>query len=308
MQKENNIPPINNNNNRNTVGSIVILFGIILLFKNLNFGFFFPNWLFSWPLLLIVIGLIIGVNSQFRRKSSVILIIIGVIFLAKKFFNTDFGGLILPIGVIALGTYLLSSRKSFPTPPTPPPSGPGHPNPPYSNEDYDWDKRVQDPHASERQVNPSEIQVNPSETQNQFSQAAASENDAFQEPQELSFKNLQEEQTFEEQLQINSIFASVKKIVLSKKFIGGNILNVFGSVKVDLSQADIQQTVVIDTFQLFGSGKIIVPSNWTVHSNINSIFGDVDDRRDLFLVKQDPHKILYITGSCMFGSITVKNV
>ncbi|HAF34267.1 MAG TPA: hypothetical protein DCG88_09565, partial [Sphingobacterium sp.] len=67
MEKEPIIP--NSNNSRNIVGAIVIIVGIFLLLNNLNLGSWFPDWLFGWQTILIIIGLVIGINSQFQKKS-----------------------------------------------------------------------------------------------------------------------------------------------------------------------------------------------------------------------------------------------
>ncbi|MBP3944429.1 hypothetical protein J5U18_12850 [Sphingobacteriaceae bacterium WQ 2009] len=287
MKKHNPIPPVDSNNKRNMIGAIVILFGILLLFKNLDFDWLFPGWLFSWPSILIVIGFVIGINSQFKKRSSYILIILGSIFLAKRIFHTDFGGLLIPIGIIILGAFLLIDRKQDSFPPFTNP-----PKDPETDTEYDWDKRVDT-------ATPNEPVADQPGAENI---KAATPIEGPEKTEELPYNS------FEDYLRVDSIFANVKKHVLSKKFQGGNITNVFGSVKINLLQADIQQPVRIDGFLLFGSVQLIVPTNWSVHTNVASVFGDVDDRRDLALIQQDPQKKLLITGTCLFGSFTVKTI
>src|SRR5690606_13878302 len=68
--------------------------------------------------------------------------------------------------------------------------------------------------------------------------------------------------TNEDYLNSTAIFSDVKKIVISKRFQGGEIVNVCGGTDVNLIQADIQQPIVIDVFQLFAGMKIIVPAHW----------------------------------------------
>src|SRR5690606_41635639 len=72
-RQETPIPP-SSNKSSTTVGTIIILFGVFLLLRNLDLGFLFPNWLFSFPMILIIIGLVIGVNSKFQKKSAIILL------------------------------------------------------------------------------------------------------------------------------------------------------------------------------------------------------------------------------------------
>jgi uncharacterized membrane protein HdeD (DUF308 family) len=85
--KQNPQLPPSNNKSSTTVGAIIILFGVFLLLNNLDLGFLFPNWLFSFPMILIIIGLVIGINSKFEKKSSLILITIGGVFLLRKIFD-----------------------------------------------------------------------------------------------------------------------------------------------------------------------------------------------------------------------------
>lgn len=300
MEKEPFVPK--SNNSKNIIGAIIIVIGILLLLKNLNFGIFFPSWIFGWEMILIIIGLVIGANSQFKKKSSIILIAIGLAFLAKRIMHTDFGGVIFPILIIGLGAYFIIGHKKG-LPPIPPMPG-GSNEPPKPAGDFDWDKRVVD--QSQQHI----------EVTDAASTAKTEQRDSFS----SSYQGLPKEQTlgvhdaysnqnnsFEDILNVNSIFANVKKLILSKNFKGGNIAGMFGSVSIDLTQADIQDTAVIDAFQMFGSTKIIVPSNWTVYSNVSSAFGDVDDRRYKVGLARDPYKKLYITGTCLFGNLTIKN-
>jgi hypothetical protein len=111
----------------------------------------------------------------------------------------------------------------------------------------------------------------------------------------------------ENYLKIDAIFGSSNKIILSKNFLGGTITNIFGSSVINLLQSDITQPVVVDTFQLFGSTKIIVPPHWIVTPSVSSIFGDVDDRRIMINHPYDESKKLYLTGTSLFGTVTIKN-
>lgn len=299
MEKEPFVPK--SNNSKNIIGGIIILIGILLLLKNLDLDFFFPSWIFGWYMILIIIGLVIGVNSNFQKKSSIILIAVGLAFLARRIMHTDFGGIIFPILIIGLGAYFIMGRKKG-LPPMPPmpinPSGP--PKPPA---DFDWDKRVIDPATeNEQQTVVENDETNGNANTNTTSNQGLPNEQAF-----AAQYYAQTENSFEDVLNVNSIFASLKKFILSKNFRGGNIACMFGSVSIDLTQADITDIAVIDAFQMFGSAKIIVPANWTVYSNVSSVFGDVDDRRFNVGLTRDPTKKLYITGTCLFGNLTIRN-
>ncbi len=93
------------------IGVLVLVIGGLLLLKQL--GIFFPVWLFTWPMILIAIGVVIGVNHGFRNVSSLILILIGGYFLARNYLALPFEveKFLLPVGLIILGLYLLANRK-----------------------------------------------------------------------------------------------------------------------------------------------------------------------------------------------------
>ncbi|AIM37672.1 hypothetical protein KO02_14045 [Sphingobacterium sp. ML3W] len=304
MEKEPFIPK--SNNSKNIIGGVIILIGILLLLKNLDLDFFFPSWIFGWyTFALIIPGLIIGMNSNFKNKASVILIALGVAFLVKEIMHTDFGGVIFPILIIGLGAYFIIGRKNG-IPPLPP--MPLNPNsPPPSPTDYDWDKRVVSTTIDEN-VKVDDVTDEAGNRSTGDSTANDSNNQGLPNGQTFGAQQYaQTENNFEDVLNVNSIFASVKKFILSKNFRGGNIACMFGSVSIDLTQADITDVAVIDAFQMFGSAKITVPANWTVYSNVSSVFGDVDDRRYTLGLSRDPSKKLYITGTCLFGNLTIRN-
>lgn len=273
------ILPPSNNKSSSTVGAIIILFGVFLLLKNLDFGFLFPSWLFGWQTILIIIGLVIGVNSKFQKKSSIILITIGSLFLLKDWLHFSPGKIIIPAIAIIIGVYLINRNRKAAEVPMPPNDPPKHPT-----DEFDWDKRVADFERTDHSTHPN-IAPEPS-AQGQHSNA---------------------NYYAENYLKIDSIFGNAKKIVLSKNFLGGTITNVFGSTQVNLLQADLQQPVVIDVFSLIGSTKIIVPPHWTVNHTISSILSETDDRRVIINHAIDDNKRLYITGTSLFGNVTIKN-
>ncbi|HLS37324.1 MAG TPA: DUF5668 domain-containing protein [Sphingobacterium bovisgrunnientis] len=274
------LPP-SNNKSSTTVGAIIILFGVFLLLNNLDLGFLFPSWLFSFPMILIIIGLVIGINSKFEKKSSFILLTIGGIFLLRKIFdNFNPFQVLLPAIAIVIGIYIINRNRKAPTIPTPPENTP----PPHPTDEFDWDRRVVDltDDTGANTQNSSHQNTGHSGAYNQFQYA-------------------------ENYLKVDAIFGNSNKIILSKNFLGGTITNIFGSSVINLLQADLSQPVVIDTFQLFGSTKIIVPAHWVVTPSISSIFGDVDDRRIIINHPYDESKKLFLTGTSLFGTVTIKN-
>ena len=74
----------NNRENGRVIGGLILVgVGTVLLLRNI--GFLFPHWLFSWPMILILVGIYSGFKHQFRNNSWIILIAIGSFFLFGRF-------------------------------------------------------------------------------------------------------------------------------------------------------------------------------------------------------------------------------
>jgi hypothetical protein len=102
-----------NFSNKFMAGLIILLAGLVLLFQQLDF-FFFPHWLISWPMLLIVLGFYTGFRHNFHNFSWFVLVFIGSVFLLNRIlpglYLTHF---IWPIGIIALGVWLIIRRNDY---------------------------------------------------------------------------------------------------------------------------------------------------------------------------------------------------
>jgi len=107
-------------------------------------------------------------------------------------------------------------------------------------------------------------------------------------------------------LDLVSIFAGIKKNVLSKQFRGGEVVCVFGGAEINLTNADFASPVVIEVVNVFGGTKLIVPSNWEVRSEVTAIFGGVDDKR-----YQTPNLVaertVILRGTLMFGGVEINS-
>ena len=104
-----------------------------------------------------------------------------------------------------------------------------------------------------------------------------------------------------------SIFGGAKKNIISKNFKGGDLVNIFGGTELDLTRADFNGTATIELTTIFGGTKLIVPSNWTIKSEAVTIFGGMEDKRNMQTVTDNPEKILKITGTVIFGGIEIKS-
>lgn len=109
-----------------------------------------------------------------------------------------------------------------------------------------------------------------------------------------------------EVLESVAIFGSTKKNVLSKNFRGGDVTSFFGGSELNFMQADINGVVILDVTSVFGGAKLIVPSNWTVKSDVVTIFGGIDDKRQV-TGTSDPNKVLVLDGTVIFGGMEIKS-
>ena len=95
-------------------GLILVAAGAVLLLRNT--GFYMPNWLFSWPMILILIGIYSGFKHNFRNHTWIILIAIGGFFLVSKYIpQLGLEPLFWPLIVIGIGVILIlrPGRKDF---------------------------------------------------------------------------------------------------------------------------------------------------------------------------------------------------
>lgn len=91
-------------------GLFLLLAGFLLLAYKM--GAPIPGWVFTWPVLLIAIGLLTGIKSQFHNPGSYVLILIGSVFLADQSIpGIDLHRYITPIILIGLGLLFLLRPK-----------------------------------------------------------------------------------------------------------------------------------------------------------------------------------------------------
>ncbi|MDT3402747.1 LiaF transmembrane domain-containing protein [Mucilaginibacter terrae] len=265
------------NNGKALAGLILLGVGAMLLLRQFDF-FFFPGWIFSFPMLLIVIGVFQGVKNDFKKPSSFILIVLGVLFLSGKimpWFNArDFA---FPVIIIAVGFWLITKK--------------GKQNP--------WDKKKDQYFDKEPVFTEADYVVKP---EGEEAQPAGAEQSTQSETSSTYNYNIKGDDV----LDIVSVFGGVKRMVLSKAFKGGEIVNIFGGAEVDFTRADIQGPVIVEITQLFGGTKLLVPPHWQVVSDVSSVFAGVDDKR-FGNVAQSPDKILYLKGISVFAGIDIRS-
>ncbi len=106
----------NNNNHRENGrvigGLILVAVGAALLLQRMDFPI--PDWLFTWPMILILVGVYTGFKHNFQNASWIILMAIGGFFLFDKIFmSVSLEPYFWPIFIIFIGiVFILRPRRS----------------------------------------------------------------------------------------------------------------------------------------------------------------------------------------------------
>ena len=116
-----NQPNENNNDNNNWdeekyernrkrskifLGCALIIGGGLLLAKKL--GAEIPHGLFSWPMILILVGIASGIKHSFKRPGAYILLLIGGIFLAEHLITgIALKPFVWPVVIMLIGIFVI---------------------------------------------------------------------------------------------------------------------------------------------------------------------------------------------------------
>ena len=103
-------------NNRALIGVILVLVGLFLVMRNTGiFPDFIDHIIFSWPMLLVTIGLVITIGSSGGKTSGVIVMAVGAFFLIPQIFRETFDinmfwpSIFIIVGII----FIFSKRKGW---------------------------------------------------------------------------------------------------------------------------------------------------------------------------------------------------
>jgi Domain of unknown function (DUF5668) len=95
---------------RTILGAFIVVIGTILLVDQLDLVLI-PDWLFSWPIILIIIGLYSGAKHNFQNTTWLILLLVGLAFLADDALpGLMLSNFIWPAALIILGAYIIMRR------------------------------------------------------------------------------------------------------------------------------------------------------------------------------------------------------
>jgi predicted membrane protein len=261
---------VRNNNSSRIYGGLIII-GVGLVFLLRNFGYYIPDWIFSWHTLLIIIGLLIGYKRNFNGGGWIIMVLIGVFFTVREIVDFDISKYYFPLIFILLGLMLLLKPKKS---------------------DIDrgkrckarWKNRMRRKYETMGDLNIPGDDINNPMGNDRY--AGIDKNDIVESV---------------------SVFGGNHRQVYSKNFKGGEVVAVVGGSDINLTQADFEGVIRMDVVAVFGGVKIVVPPGWEVRSEVTAIFGGLDDRRTLGVPAVEPRKILIIEGVAMFGGVDIRN-
>jgi predicted membrane protein len=100
--------------NRGIIGVILVIAGLFLVLRNTNFlPGFIDNIIFSWPMLLIVIGLVKIIGSSGHKSSCVIIMAVGAFFMIPIIFSETFHmyNMFWPSIFIIIGVIFIFSKR-----------------------------------------------------------------------------------------------------------------------------------------------------------------------------------------------------
>ncbi len=267
--EEKKMMPYPNPRQKNNIiaGVILVIIGVIILIRNMNPGIWFPRWIFTWPMLLIMMGLISGGRHNFRGAAWIILTGLGLYFLTveNRLLPFDLRPFTLPIVLIAIGLFIILKRRNHPA----------------------CDLRNRHWHHRNRDWN------HPGGGFHRYQ--ATQENVATEDTPNGDY------------LDVNSMLGSNNRRIISKHFKGGRVSCTFGGAEIDLTQCDIEDTVVIDIFAAFGGVDMTLPANWNVRNEISVFLGGVDDKRRSYSQPDIPAKTVILKGTVMFGGVEIKS-
>ena len=262
----------------------LVCIGAGLLVRQMGVGV--PDWLFNWPMLLIFIGIINGLTHAFRGPGWIIMILIGTFFLVDQILpGMDIHRFIWPAAIILVGLVMLIRPKK------PYWMDPNCRDPWRDRHNRRWQRR----RARRGYPGAGGFPEDPSDTNSGTSTGSSS-------GMGYSAKSF----SSEDYIDATTIFGGIHKNILSKNFKGGDITIFMGGAEINLTQADIQGTAALDITQVMGGTKIIVPSNWEIRSQLTSVLGSIEDKRQNIGIT-DPNKVLIIDGSSVLGGIEIKS-
>ncbi|MBO9155080.1 LiaI-LiaF-like domain-containing protein [Chitinophaga sp. GCM10012297] len=93
-------------------GVIVLCIGLFIFLRKA--GLEIPDWLFSWPMILVAVGFLMGVKNKFQGIAWFIVTFVGCVFLVGEILPVDWNlrRFIFPSALIVVGVYMIGKAAS----------------------------------------------------------------------------------------------------------------------------------------------------------------------------------------------------
>ncbi|SFB18325.1 LiaF transmembrane domain-containing protein [Algoriphagus aquimarinus] len=269
---------INNNDGGMIFGFIILAVGVLILLRKLDV--FYPDWLLSWPMILIGVGVITLVKHEFKSFFGIMMLGLGMYFLLEREFNFDFGvqRFIFPIALIFVGIYLITQKR----------------------------KEQQALSDIQDKIN---SKSTPPVTSSEYSKTEDTSSFSSQASGGKSYAGMSgvSGTSYSDRVSIDSIMSGINKRMLTKDFQGGKLTAAFGGIDLDLTQSDFSGIVNLQVDVIFGAIKLVVPPHWDVRVEVTNIAAGVEDKRAYRQAEVDPDKVLVIRGTVFFGGLEIKS-
>ncbi len=264
-------------------GVIILGIGLVLLFRKL--GLYIPDWVLTWPMILIAVGTYTLISQQFKSFFGSVVLFIGVYFLLKREFDLDLGldQFIWPVGLIALGIYLITYKKRE------------YKAIDEARKNWETSRKNKKDSSNAEKVESAEV----------VEELAASGEDTAKAPDSGFVRATGT--AFLDRINESVIFSGVNRKLMTKNFQGGKATVIFGGLDLDLTQVDFTGIVTLDFEVGFGGVKLIVPPHWDVRTEMSNLAAGLEDKRMFREGGVDTNKVLILKGTLLFSGLEIKS-
>jgi hypothetical protein len=264
-------------------GVIILGIGLVLLFRKL--GLYIPDWVLTWPMILIAVGTYTLISQQFKSFFGSVVLFIGVYFLLKREFDLDLGldQFIWPVGLIALGIYLITYKKRE------------YKAMDEARKNWETSRKNKKDSSNAEKVESAEVVE---ELTSSGEETAKAPDSGFVRATGTAFLD---------RINESVIFSGVNRKLMTKNFQGGKATVIFGGLDLDLTQVDFTGIVTLDFEVGFGGVKLIVPPHWDVRTEMSNLAAGLEDKRMFREGGVDTNKVLILKGTLLFSGLEIKS-
>lgn len=266
-------------------GFIILAVGVLILLRKLDI--FYPDWLLSWPMILIAIGVITLVKHEFKSFFGVMMLGLGMYFLLEREFGFHFGiqRFIFPIALIVLGIYLITQKRK----------------------EQQVLHDIQDKIRSKSSAGTSFGSSYASSSTTEDGESAGATYSQSAHNKSYSGMSGVSGTSYSDSVSIDSFLSGINKRMLTKNFQGGKLTAAFGGIDLDLTQTDFTGMNTLQVDVIFGAIKLVVPPHWDIRVEVTNIAAGVEDKRIYRQTEVDSDKVLVIKGTVFFGGLEIKS-